>query len=109
FAQGIDIKNAAIAGTRFARHLTRRLVGHRALAEDHDDAVLAYRVDDLSHLPRRSLLVGVDRPEIEFPEAEIAREVAEGAFARHQPSFVLRYPVELGTDRLDGRRDLGLV
>ena len=67
-AERVDIEHAAVARAGLARDLLgRRRSEIGAFAEHHRDLVLAHEVDDLAHLLRRALLVGVDRPEIELP------------------------------------------
>ena len=74
------------------------------LSEKHNrDGVGAHRIDDLAHLSRRALLIGVDRPEVELLQAEVAGEVAEGALTGHKPAVLLGDRRQSRPDRCDGR------
>ena len=105
-AERIDIEHAAVARAGFLRDLACGFVADRALAEDDRNLVLAHAVDDLLHLLRRALLVGVHRPEEQLLHAEVAREIGERAFARDQPALVFRNLGELLAQRLVDRLEL---
>lgn len=78
-AQRIDIQHAAVVGPGFPRHLTRRFIGDGAFAEDGRDAFFLHGVDNLAHLLRGALLVGIDRPQIQFAQAIVAGQIGEGS------------------------------
>src|SRR3546814_4069081 len=106
YAQRIDIEDAAIGGTGLARNLLGRIGRDGALAEDHADIMHTHRVDYGAHLLRRALAVGIDRPEVELLQPEVAGEVGKGALARHQPPPIFGKGFEPVTDGLDRRLQL---
>ena len=61
--------------------------------------MLPHAVDDFAHLLRRTLLIGVHRPEEQFLHPEISRQVGKRAFARHQPPPLHRNLFQLHPDR----------
>ena len=71
--------------------------------------MLAHLIDDVAHLLRRALLVGVDRPQIQLAQPKVARQVAEGALAAYQPALLRRQGLDLLADGVDGGPDLLLV
>ena len=71
--------------------------------------MLLHRIDHAAHLLRRSLLVGVDRPQVQLLQPEIACQIAEGPLAGHQPALLFGQAVQRGADRPDRVGDLLLV
>ncbi|CUX53099.1 hypothetical protein AGR7C_Lc170016 [Agrobacterium deltaense Zutra 3/1] len=68
--------------------------------------MLAHGVDHATHLLRRALAVGIDRPQEQFLQAEIAGEIRKRTFARYQPALVFRQNGKRVADRLHGGSDL---
>lgn len=52
--------------------------------------MLSDRIDYLAYLLRRTLLIGIDRPQIQLFQAVITCQVGECAFTGDQPAFISR-------------------
>ena len=96
-------------GAGFTGDLSRRFVGDGAFTEDGRDMLLLHGVDGFTHLLRRALLVGVNRPQITLLQAVIARQIGECAFAGDQPAFVRRPFRQFGLQRRHSLADLLFV
>jgi hypothetical protein len=71
--------------------------------------LLAHKVDDAAHLLRRALLVGVDRPQVELLQAEIAGQVGERGLRLSPASAVSGMSRQHLAHRLGSGIDLRLV
>ena len=96
-------------GPGFPRHLTRRFIGDGAFAEDGRDAFFLHGVDNLAHLLRGALLVGIDRPQIQFAQAIVAGQIGEGSLAGDQPALIRRQLRQSGLQRRHRLTDLLFV
>src|SRR5690625_7378986 len=94
----VDIENPAIKNARFSRDLTGGLVTDGAFRKNCGNVVIADGVDHLSHLLRRALTFGIDRPEIDRVETKVASQVGECTLRTRKPAAIGRHAVDHGLE-----------
>ena len=70
--------------------LASRFIRHGTFAEHGGDLMCFDRIDHFAYLSRRSLLIGVDRPEIQLFQVVIAGKIGERSLTGYQPAFIGR-------------------